>query len=160
MDFIGTSSIFKDSHQFLIDTFHTKLQNSKQQQYANDFQTAHPQLTHPLIQDYRAICFKTSDSLKMFLIDPENGLFQITVPISFVAMRHCYLNKMENSKDCIPNKYNLLQKIFNCPSRSSFKIQNKKVHTKIFIAVRSCFSKRIKYKPQLLKHYLVFTAIC
>ena len=95
----------------------------------------------------KAICFKTIDSLKMFSIDPEKVFFQITVPISFVTMRHCYLNKREYSKDCIPNKYNLLQKIFNSHSRPSFRIENKKVHTEIFIAVRRCFSKRIKYDP-------------
>ena len=95
----------------------------------------------------QTICSKTIDSLKMFSINPENGSLQITVPISFVTMRHCYLNKREYSKDCIPNKYNLLQKIFNCPSRPSFRIENKKVHKEIFIAVRRCFSKRIKYNP-------------
>ena len=70
------------------------------------------------------------------------------------------MNKMVSSKDCNPNKYNLLQNFFNCPSKSSFRLQNKKFQTKISIAVRKSFSKRIKHNPYLWKHYSVFTAIC
>ena len=108
----------------------------------------------------KAICFKTIDSLKMFSIDPENGFFQITIPVRFIKIRLCYLSKMVSSKDCNPNKYNFLQSFFNCLSKSSFRLQNKKFHTKISIAVKKSLSKRIKHNPYLLKHYLVFTSIC
>ena len=67
---------------------------------------------------------------------------------------------MVSSKKCNSNKYNPWQNFFNSPFKSSFRLQIKKFQTKISIAVRKSFSKRIKHNPYLWKHYLVFTAIC